>query len=1278
MNVTNATVLFRSDTAANFTSANTTLGNATYNAPEAAYEQDTKRVKIGVGNWTTVPYLPNLTQITNLETNVTGLTVSLAGKASTTHGHVWADITGVPSATTGTPGVVRVGSGLTMTGDVLSVTGGGGSGMDRGFFYDIRDYGATVGSANAAANTDAIQDAVDAAAVQSGGWGGGTVYIPATEIQDTSVWDLRTPVWLHGSNIRIMGEGSQNTVIRAIGPAFVVSKHTRFWDISKHTYTDPSGTVRLTQNIRRNNEAGSGGWTALNPTLRTGEIAVSNDVPAPNNCKVGPGAWSGLSYTSADTTATPEWKSIADAKPDLHEFRAAGAFPPTNGNPEFAPARVAALGAGYWFGIRSQKGVAQGRYPYCPLATGDKTQTQQTADLWPFHSKITWEFVVYHHEAILGGGIAGAGNIGEGGAGPDPWMLFGAPDGLGGGTYFFDLALTDKDMVDRTWCRFHFPQNATVGIHRICVQFDPDNATEADRLIAWVDRTRATVTVQNLQWYFGGNYVPLDNTYNGSGTGKLWSTFNRVARWTESDFSVGSESIRTSVISSEQTSILSDYSVLGVSCYATALYTNATSQTKVGGGAADDTTVFPIDAGGAYVTNTNRIGAMMNEFSWSPNADTNLNVNLMCRGRSGAEVWGFLCPKGAGSWGGFAAINAPSIEGLTIRQSSGQSVSCGIFNGPFINTYRLDDLDISLGYFASIGAMWGVASYYGRWTNLKLGMMVHMIHSIVHGENWDFGYPRLCAIRATGTQLQLEKFSYTAATGNDEGFLVATSGGSISAGLHITNGTINQEGLLFAPIVATFYVQKSYGHGNNSIYLDNIQTGESSGPIVYLDDTNWIDRRSTNVQIKRAGFAAFGPNVVARGPDWHGFIEVAPETQMTELVDYREPITGQSYCDLKSIDTTSYGLPITGGYVDKANEIHVRNPSPGGVAKWRSNHTSNSIVYEGSNSPPSWDPIEIVDGGKTQHAISANIYPGIHAACSLPWPDGGNPTTLAYTSMTLPWSRTLLATILTGATSPTRSHLDLRWSPSNAYPISIAYNAGFFASASTANSGLWASAASGSKATSSTIGTTGIDPDGDPGASWTVRQRRRWTWALMLGDNTTRTPLFVGRTNVREPAHWATSPSDTPTVASGGLIIRRASRTGGNWTHYSSNRILDWIVGGSLSLGSTWYFGLSSAAGNPDDASGLAEISGGSYARVAVNMNGTNWKEHFDSGFYSNAVAIEFPAPTADWGRATHWFISDANTLGNILATGQLNRPIRVFNGDGRPTFLPGAFQVQL
>lgn len=1198
-------------TASAWTSANTVLRAGEIGIETNAGTPDTWKFKIGDGTtaWNSLSY----------------------------HTHAWGDITGKPSTftpaahnqdastiTTGTMATARLGSGTAdssvfLRGDQSWAAPSG----DRGFWYDVRSYGASV-TASAADNTAAFQDAVDAAATQSGGYGGGTVYIPANEMQDATMWDLDSPVWLHGSNIRIMGEGSQSTCIRSVGPAFVVSKHPRFWSVSKTTYASDS------------------------------------------------------SSTTGTVSGATNWINVSKCKVDLHDFRSAGAFPPTNGNPEFAPARVAALGAGYWFGIRSQRGVAQGRYPYCSMATGDKTQTNQTADLWPFHSKITWEFVVYHHEAVLCGGIAGAGNIGEQGSGPDPWILFGAGSqgDPGNAKYIFDLALTDKNFVNRTWCRFTVPQNTTVGIHRIAIQFDPDNATEADRLIVWVDRVKATVTTTNLVWYYGGNYNNLDTTYNGSGTGLLWNTYNRVARWTESDFSVCAESIKTAVIASEQQSNLSDYTVAAAAVYATNLYTNASTQTKVGGGGADDSYVFPIESSGAYNTNANRIGAMTNEYAWSPNSDTNLNVNLLCRGRAGDPVWGFLCPKGSGNWGGYAAINSPAIEGLRIRQYNAFPVSCGIYNGPFINSYRLDDIELDQGFYASIGAMWNVASYWGKWTNLRPAKMVHVIHSIIHGQGWDFGFPNVCAIRATGSELSLDRFSFTTMEGDDEGFCIATSGGSIGAGLTFTTGTINQEGLIFAPLIATFYLQKNYAHGNNSLILDGIQTGETSAPMIYLDDLNWQDRRSTNVQIKRAGFAAFGSNVVVRGPDWHGTFDTSPELALAEQVNYLEPVSGQSYCDLKSIDTSSYGLPSAGGYVNNANEIHVRNPAPGAVARWRSRYASNAVVYEGTNSPPNWDPIEFADSGYYPNALSANIYPGIHATCTLPWPSGGDTTTLAFTGLTLPWSRVLLASILAGATSPTRSHIDLRWGYTNLYPSSISYSAGFFYSASTANSGIWASAASGSKATNATIATSGMDPDGNPAAAWNVRQRRRWTWALMLGDNTTRTPLFVGRTNVREPANWVVTASDTATVASGGLIVKRATRVG-NWTHYASNKIIDWMFGGTLGFGGPWYFGLCKGA---DTTLGTitGEPSTGSYARVSVAMNSTNWDEWFDSGFYANKTAITFPDPTADWGRMTHWLISDASSGGNIIACGVLNRPVRVFDGDTAPSWRPGAFQVQL
>lgn len=222
-------------------------------------------------------------------------------------------------------------------------------------------------------------------------------------------------------------------------------------------------------------------------------------------------------------------------------------------------------------------------------------------------------------------------------------------------------------------------------------------------------------------------------------------------------------------------------------------------------------------------------------------------------------------------------------------------------------------------------------------------------------------------------------------------------------------------------------------------------------------------------------------------------------------------------------------------------------------------------------------------------------------------------------------------------------------------------------------------------ATSAVINTTGIDPDGVVGAQWQLWIRRPWCWALELGDGTgdltTGQKLaFIGRTNVKEPADWVTANTDTPQVASGGLVLRRVTRPEGNWTYYASNKILEWFRGASLSLGSTWYFGLSTTSIDRTLGTGMTEPSGGSYAREPVTMNSsTNWGELFDSSYiFANKNAIAFDPPTSNWGRITHWFISDASSGGNIIATGPLNRPIFVQSGDSAPLWMPGAFQVQL
>lgn len=111
-------------------------------------------------------------------------------------------------------------------------------------------------------------------------------------------------------------------------------------------------------------------------------------------------------------------------------------------------------------------------------------------------------------------------------------------------------------------------------------------------------------------------------------------------------------------------------------------------------------------------------------------------------------------------------------------------------------------------------------------------------------------------------------------------------------------------------------------------------------------------------------------------------------------------------------------------------------------------------------------------------------------------------------------------------------------------------------------------------------------------------------------------------------------------------------------------------------LGTSVYVSLHTA--DPTDAGSGTEVSGGSYARVAVARNvTTNFTAPADSSGAqqtSNAVAITFPSPTANWpGPITHVGIFDAATAGNLLYSAALGSPRTVNNGDVAPSFAIGA-----
>lgn len=118
----------------------------------------------------------------------------------------------------------------------------------------------------------------------------------------------------------------------------------------------------------------------------------------------------------------------------------------------------------------------------------------------------------------------------------------------------------------------------------------------------------------------------------------------------------------------------------------------------------------------------------------------------------------------------------------------------------------------------------------------------------------------------------------------------------------------------------------------------------------------------------------------------------------------------------------------------------------------------------------------------------------------------------------------------------------------------------------------------------------------------------------------------------------------------------------GSKSDYLENELLDHVLGNAAySAPATVYVALYTVA--PADAGGGTEVSGGSYARVAVTNNDTNWPAA-SSGAKANGAAITFPTATANWGECVAFAILDAASGGNMLYWGDLTASKTVNSGD--------------
>ena len=148
---------------------------------------------------------------------------------------------------------------------------------------------------------------------------------------------------------------------------------------------------------------------------------------------------------------------------------------------------------------------------------------------------------------------------------------------------------------------------------------------------------------------------------------------------------------------------------------------------------------------------------------------------------------------------------------------------------------------------------------------------------------------------------------------------------------------------------------------------------------------------------------------------------------------------------------------------------------------------------------------------------------------------------------------------------------------------------------------------------------------------------------------------------------------------------------------FLENKLIDWlfraqaigITGATAAAGTgpaTLYVGLFTVT--PADAAGGTEVTGGSYARVAVTSSLANWAgtqaaasttaSTGTSGTTSNNGTITFPAPSANWGTVVAAGIFDAATAGNLLAWGPVTPNKTVNNGDPAPSYAAGQLTFQI
>lgn len=131
----------------------------------------------------------------------------------------------------------------------------------------------------------------------------------------------------------------------------------------------------------------------------------------------------------------------------------------------------------------------------------------------------------------------------------------------------------------------------------------------------------------------------------------------------------------------------------------------------------------------------------------------------------------------------------------------------------------------------------------------------------------------------------------------------------------------------------------------------------------------------------------------------------------------------------------------------------------------------------------------------------------------------------------------------------------------------------------------------------------------------------------------------------------------------------------------SLSNLLEETIGAHLLRSGEWakpvalYLALLKS--DPGETGVLDEVTGGDYARLAAGPDDALWSLPANGNKqFANPVDLTFPAPTADWGRISHFALMDAATGGAMLAYAPLTVPREIYGNDPAPLFAAGDLKL--